>query len=139
MSEQQRNASVELVVPYHDCDPAGVVWHGNYLRYFDEARCAFLDAIDYDYRTMEESGYLWPVIDAKLRYLKPVFYHEKVIVTCRLLEYEYRLRFAYEIRNSSNNVVTEGETVQVAVETATNEMCLGSPDVLLVRLGLTDD
>ena len=38
-------ATVMLTVPFHDADPAGVAWHGNYFRYFDEARCAMLDRI----------------------------------------------------------------------------------------------
>ena len=49
-------ATVEITVPYHDCDPGGVVWHGNYLRYFDAARCALLDTISYGYLEMAAAG-----------------------------------------------------------------------------------
>ena len=62
-------ATVEVLVAYHDCDPAGVVWHGNYLRYFDKARCVLLDKINYGYIEMEKAGHVWPVIDANVRYL----------------------------------------------------------------------
>jgi len=133
------DAKVELLVPYHDCDPAGVVWHGNYLRYFDEARCALLDSIDYGYREMEASGFLWPVIDAQLRFVRPLRYHEKFTVECRLLEYEYRMVMEYTVLNAAGEIATSGKTVQVAVDVSNNEMCLGSPQVLLDKLGIDAD
>ena len=138
-NEAVLTAKVELVIPYHDCDPAGVVWHGNYLRYFDEARCALLDSIDYGYREMEKSGYLWPVIDAKLRYSMPLRYHEKIEVQCGLVEYEYRMVMEYTVLNSAGKVATAGRTVQVAVDESTGDMCLGSPAVLFEKLGLSQD
>ena len=130
------SASVELEVPYHDCDPAGVVWHGNYLRYFDEARCRLLDKINYGYIEMEANGHVWPVIDAKLRYAGSVRFHDRITVTATLEEYEYRLRLSYKVFNQAGELVTKGMTVQVAVDLESGEMLLGSPQILLDRLGV---
>ena len=129
-------ATVEVLVAYHDCDPAGVVWHGNYLRYFDEARCVLLDKINYGYIEMEKAGHVWPVIDANVRYLKTVGFDEKIQVTARLEEYEYRLKLSYQVHNSAGALVTKGMTVQVAVNKETEKMCMGSPRVLFERLGI---
>ena len=129
-------ATVEITVPYHDCDPGGVVWHGNYLRYFDAARCALLDTISYGYLEMAAAGHVWPIIDLNIRYLRPVKFHETIRVVAKLEEYEYRLLMTYQIISSAGEVTTEGVTKQVAVDLETNEMCLGSPQVLLDRLGL---
>jgi len=129
-------ATVEITVPYHDCDPGGVVWHGNYLRYFDEARCALLDQINYGYKEMADTGHVWPVIDLNIRYVKPVRFHEKITVTAVLEEYEYRLRMTYVVKNAAQEIVTKGMTKQVAVDVETEEMCLGSPQVLFDRLGV---
>ncbi len=132
-------ATVEITIPYHDCDPAAVVWHGNYLRYFDAARCALLDKIDYGYAEMERGGHVWPVIDAQLRYIKAVRFGDTISVTARLLEYEYRLKLEYTVLNDAGEKVTTGVTTQVAIDAATGEMILGSPQVLLERLGAVDD
>ncbi|MGZ5781545.1 MAG: acyl-CoA thioesterase, partial [Burkholderiaceae bacterium] len=61
-------AEVELQVQFFDLDPMEIVWHGNYVKYLEIARCALLDSIDYNYVQMKESGYAWPIIDMHLRY-----------------------------------------------------------------------
>ena len=113
-----------------------IVWHGNYLKYFEIARCALLDEVGYNYDQMGASGYAWPVIDAKVRFGKPARFGDELKVTAAIREYEHRLRISYEIRNQQNQRLTRGSTVQVAVDLATNEMCYRSPDVLLQRLGV---
>jgi acyl-CoA thioester hydrolase len=85
---------------------------------------------------MAAAGHVWPVIDLNIRYLRPVKFHETITVVAKLEEYEYRLRMSYKIMNAAGEVTTEGITKQVAVDLKTNEMCLGSPQVLFDRLGL---
>ena len=87
---------------------------------------------------MEASGYVWPIIDVKIRYIRTVRFHEVVRVSARLEEYEYRLKIAYVVTNDQDQVVTEGMTTQVAVDATKGEMCLGSPEVLLQRLGVNE-
>ena len=78
-------ATVSVTVPYQDADPAGVAWHGNYFRYFDLARCALLEIFDYGYERMAESGYVWPVVDTRVRYIRPIYYHQKIAIRATLL------------------------------------------------------
>ena len=47
---------ITLTIPFYDLDPLEIVWHGNYARYFEQARCALLDKIGYNYNAMKESG-----------------------------------------------------------------------------------
>jgi acyl-CoA thioester hydrolase len=127
-------ASVMLTVPFHDADPAGVAWHGNYFRYFDEARCALLDRIGYGYRQMMESGLLWPIVQAEVKYVRALPFDSRISVVARLVEWDYRLKIAYEIFDAGNSRTTTGHTVQVAVDAVTGEMHIGAPDVLRERL-----
>ncbi|WP_354001884.1 acyl-CoA thioesterase [Sinobacterium norvegicum] len=129
-------AVVEIKIPFHDTDPMGVVWHGNYFRYFEVARCQLLDQIDYNYRTMTESGYTWPVVDTRVKYLRSAFFEQVVTVTATLAEYENRLKLNYEIRNSEAEIITKGYTIQVAVDNSSGEMCYRSPAVLFEKLSL---
>jgi acyl-CoA thioester hydrolase len=121
-------------VPFHDADPAGVVWHGNYFKYFDAARCVILDNLQYGYMEMAESGHLWPVVDARVKYIGAIYYDETVIVRARLVEWEYRLKFDFEITGEDGARRTTGHTVHVAVDTATREMNFSVPKLLSERI-----
>lgn len=137
MSAPLRQATVEVVAPFYDVDPLKVVWHGHYVKYFELARCALLDELEYNYAEMEASGYAWPVTDLRIRYSRPARLKQKLAVTASLLEYEHRLRIAYRIRDAaSGELLTKGETTQVAVHIAKREMCFVSPAILFQKLGL---
>jgi len=127
-------ATVEIRVPFQDADPAGVAWHGNYFRYFDTARCALLEQIGYSYREMAESGYMWPIVDTRVKYIRAVGYDHVIHISAKLIEWEYRLKIEYEIHDDEGQCVTKGYTIQVAVEEATGELCIGSPPALADRL-----
>jgi len=131
--EYPLQAEVLIRVPFHDADPAGVAWHGNYFRYFDAARCALLEQIEYSYAAMAESGYMWPIVDTRVKYIKPLHYDQEVRVTAVLEEWEYRLRIAYEVW-AEGQCATRAHTVQVAVDATTGELQLGSPQVFIDRL-----
>ena len=132
----KRSAEVVIQVPFHDVDLVGIVWHGHYAKYFELARCALLESFDYNYDRMMASGYGWPVIDLRLRYVKPAQFGQKIRVRATLLEWENRLRIEYLVSDdASGERLTKGESVQVAVNMVTREMCMVSPDVLFERLG----
>ena len=137
-STGQWSAQVELTVQFYDLDPMEVVWHGNYAKYFEVARCAVLDAISYNYAEMKASGYAWPVIDMHVRYLQPMVFGQCIVVRAEIVEWEHRLKLQYAIRDkASGQRLTKGTTMQVAVDLATRLMCLQSPPVLFERLGVT--
>lgn len=130
------HAEIELLVPFHDVDSTGIVWHGSYVKYFEIARCALLDSFNYGYREMKKSGYNWPIVDLHLRYYRALSFDQRVRVRATLVEWEYRLRIKYLIRDAaSDERLTTGRSDQVAVEIATQRMCLPCPDILWKRLG----
>jgi len=128
-------ASVELEVPFQDLDPMNVVWHGNYFRYFEAARAALLRRIDYDYPRMEESGFLWPIVDTRIKYIRPARYAQRLRVTARLVEWENRLRIDYEICDAENGEkLTSGFTIQCAVDARSGELQFVTPEALRRRI-----
>src|SRR6185437_14098534 len=113
-------ATARVEVPFHDVDAMNVCWHGHYLKYFELGRTALLRAFDYDYPAMQASGYLWPIVEAHLKYVRPAAYGQVLEVRTELLEFENRLKIAYEIVDvASQERMTKGYTVQVAVCAAT--------------------
>lgn len=130
-------AEVEILVPFHDVDAMRIVWHGNYVKYFEVARCALLESIDYSYQQMVESGYAWPVIEVKARYGAPARFGDRLLVSATLREWQQRLRITYRVVNAETGKrITRGTSVQVPVSLATDEMLYNAPDVLYEKLGL---
>ncbi|MCC8378460.1 MULTISPECIES: acyl-CoA thioesterase [Xenorhabdus] len=131
------SSEVKLTVPFHDTDPMGVVWHGNYFRYFEIAREALMEQLNYGYREMIASGYVWPVVDAKIKYRRPIEFGQKIRVQATIKEFENRLKLVYQIFDAeSGNKTTTGYTIQVAVAEKTQEMSFVSPDILFERMGV---
>ena len=128
-------SEVEVEVPFHDSDPMGVTWHGNYFRYMETARAALLDSIGYNFRQMLDSGYYWPVVDARIKYVRPTTFGQRLRVTATLAEYENRLKITYTIADvASGDVVTEATTTQAAVHRERGEMSFVSPPVLIDKV-----
>lgn len=125
---------VRIRVPFPDADPAGVVWHGRYFDYFDQARCNLLEKIDYGYKAMAQSGFLWPVVEVKVKYVRAIEFDEVISVRARLVESEYRLKISYEICNDAGVRCTTGYTVQVAIDAGTGALSFEVPSFLRDRI-----
>jgi acyl-CoA thioester hydrolase len=137
LDKHRWSAELELQVQFYDLDPMQIVWHGNYVRYLEVARCALLDQLDYNYPQMQASGYAWPIIDLHLRYAHPATFGQRIKVRASIIEWENRLRIAYVITDSaSGQRLSRGTTTQVAVEIASGEMCFASPPELFQKLGI---
>lgn len=129
------SAEVSIKCQFYDLDPMQVVWHGNYARYLEEARCALLDQRGYNYPEMLRSGYLWPIVDIRIKYVRPIRFAQIVRVLASLEEWENRLRIDYRIRDEmSGEVLTKARTIQVEVSAKTEELCLESPAALVDRV-----
>lgn len=127
--------TIDVEVPFHDVDAMNVAWHGHYVKYLELARCALLRRFDYDYPQMQASGYLWPIVECNLRYVRPALYSQKLRVEATLLEYENRLKIGYVIRDlNSGERMTKAYTVQVAVDASTRELQFVSPAIVLTNL-----
>lgn len=125
---------VTLETQFYDLDPMGVVWHGNYTRFFEQARCKLLDKIGYNYTEMKDSGYVWPIVDLHTKYVRPVRFPQQIVIETTLVEYLNRIKISYILRDDAGNILTKATTTQVAVDAATGELCLESPAVFRARV-----
>ncbi|MEO9275994.1 acyl-CoA thioesterase [Marinomonas sp. 5E14-1] len=130
---------IELEVPFHDVDIIRVAWHGHYAKYMEIARCKLMDSIDYGIIAMEESGFIWPVIDMRIRYAHPLKFGQTFKIRATLVEWENRLKVDYVFLDSQTSKrLTKAYTIQVAVDKNTGEMQYASPSVLLEKLGIPE-
>jgi len=126
---------VEVDVPFHDVDIAGVAWHGHYAKYLENARWALMHRIGYGLDQMIESGYGWPVIELELRYLRFSRFRDRLRVRASLVEWENRLVMHYLVVDAANGErVARGRSVQVAVDIASRELQFVSPRALVERV-----
>lgn len=105
---------------YADTDRSQVVYHANYLRYFEYGRASLMRDAAYPYREIEESGYTYPIIATGLEYFRPLHYDDLMLVHTRPGPRErVKLQFDYTITHSpSGDIVCTGFTRHCAVNGA---------------------
>ncbi|MEM6484268.1 MAG: acyl-CoA thioesterase [Pseudomonadota bacterium] len=124
-------ASVRYEVPFYDVDTYRIVYHGNYPKYFELARCKLLETIGYSYAEMEASGFLFPVIEMQIKYVHPLLFRQVVDIEARLVSWENKLVFRYLISDAEAHTrLTKGMTSQVAISMPERITQFKSPDVL---------
>jgi acyl-CoA thioester hydrolase len=127
--------AVAIKVQFYDLDPLGVVWHGNYPRFLEQARAALFETLGFGYQQMTHSDYAWPIVALNIKYVRPLRLGQMLQVAATLVEYEYRIKINYVITDAvSGERLTKAHTIQVTVERATNELCFATPAPLLEKI-----
>ena len=99
-----------------------------------------LDKIDYNYMAMKATGYVWPIVDLQMRFVRPAKFNQRIRVRAELVEWEYRMKIKYLISDAeTHEALVKGHSIQAAVDAVTGEMSYASPTVFLQRLGIDDD
>lgn len=97
---------------YADTDRSQVVYHGNYLRYFELGRATLMRDAAYPYREVEESGFIYPIIEVGINYFAPLYYDDPLWVFTQPADLErVRLQFNYVItQRDTNEIICKGFT-----------------------------
>jgi acyl-CoA thioester hydrolase len=126
------STEIEIKAPFYDVDSMRIVFHGNYVKYLEDARCALLEKIGYDYEAMEESGYAWPVVGISIKYINPIRFKQVVKICVTLVEYENCIKMKYILTDAkTGKKIAKAETTQMAINIATMEALYFSPQILL--------
>ena len=103
-------------VRYAETDQMGVVYHGNYLAWFEVARTRMFKEVGLSYKKIEEDGYHLPVLEVAVKYLSPALYDDDVVVVAKLLEKPIlRIKVHYEIFRGDTLLVT-GTTTHAFID-----------------------
>jgi acyl-CoA thioester hydrolase len=112
-------SEIVVRVNYSETDQMGVVYHANYLVWFEVGRVEFIRKLGMDYRSMErEDGIGIAVVDVSARYKYPARYDDELIIETRLVAARGAVvKFVYRIvRSADGMLLCEGETVHVVVD-----------------------
>lgn len=106
-----------LRVRYQETDQMGVVFHGNYVTWFEIGRTELIRSAGYDYKAIEQGGLLLPVIDLKCQYELPAHYDDTLLICTRIAEFSpVRLSFESEIRRVDNDQYSNHPAVCLSEE-----------------------
>ena len=136
-SNENKTCEVHLTVPFHDLDPMHIVWHGNYMKYFDVARFALFDRCGIDlYEYSKDSLIIFPIIKTNTKHIMALRNKDKFIVQATVLEAKAKIVIDFQIRRSETGVIcTKGRSEQVAVKLPEMEMLFEIPDDIRRALG----
>lgn len=128
-------SEVQLRVRYAETDQMGYVYYGNYAAYFEVARVEALRSLGFSYKKLEEDGVMLPVLDFSVKYNKPAFYDDLLIIKTTIIEIPTaRIRFRYETYNDKDVLLNTAETTLVFIDRATNRPC-PAPQVFRDAIG----
>ena len=120
----------ELAVRFSDTDAMAVVWHGNYIKYFEDAREFFGQKFGLEYLEMYHNGYFTPIVRSEIDHKAPIQYGEKVIIKVTYQKSaSAKLISHYEVRNlSTGQIAALGKTIQVFLEAKSRTLELMKPE-----------
>ena len=122
---------LDYEIPFHDNDMVGIVWHGNYFKYFEMARDKLLERLDL---SVPQYHIGLPVIKSYSRYRQPLTFMDHIKIYASISEYENYLNFDFAVQNAAGKVVTEGYTKHAAFDLQKRELLFAVPDFIQQRI-----
>jgi len=139
-NKKQISHEVKLSVPFNDLDPMHIVWHGNYLKYFDIARFGLFSSAGIDlYEFYKKTNYLFPLTKTSTKHIIPLKYNDAFTCKATVIEAQIKIVIDFEIRrpgrSGSDEVCTKGRGEQVAVKYPEMEIMFEIPGEIRKALG----
>ena len=124
----------KIRVRYGETDQMSFVYYGVYAQYYEVGRVELLRSLGITYKELEESGYALPVVNLQIKYNKPAYYDDELIIRTTIKEMpSARITFYYETMNSKGELLNTGEVVLVFMDKKTGRPCL-VPAIVLDKL-----
>jgi acyl-CoA thioester hydrolase len=119
----------EVRVRFNEADPLGIVWHGHYIRYFEDGRESFGSKYGLSYLDFYNQGYIVPIVSINCDYKRSLKYGDRLVVETVYLPCEAaKLKFDYRLYNAgSGELVAKGSSVQVFLERNNSVLQLTNP------------
>ena len=109
-------------VRYGETDQMGFCYYGNYAQFYEVGRVEALRSLGFTYKKLEERGILLPVLEYKIKYFKPAYYDDELLIKTMIKEVpKVRITFYYEMFNSNSEKINEGEVILVFIDQNTKK------------------
>jgi len=136
-AQKRQSHEVKMKVPFFDLDPMQMVWHGNYMKYFDIARSELFDALGVDlFDFHDRTRYIFPIIRTAVKHIHPLRRGDEFICRAIVKEARTKIVVAFEIRLVADGTIcARGTTEQAAVLAPEMEMVYTIPEEIRRTLG----
>lgn len=120
---------MEVLVRFNEADPLGIVWHGHYIRYFEDGREDFGNQYGIGYLDFFNNGFVIPVVNVDCSYKKSLRYGDSVIVETSFIPCDAaKIQFSYRLFNKKTmDLVASGNSVQVFLDKENSSLQLQNP------------
>lgn len=106
----------EIEVRYGETDQMGVVYHANYVVWFELGRTKFLADLGFKYSDLEDQNLVFPIREVQVEYLKPVKYGEDISVFTQVAEFSsIKTKYYHEIKNKDGELKAKAYTTVICV------------------------
>ena len=124
------SSEIEIDIRFSETDAMGVVWHGNYLKFFEDGREAFGKTFGLEYLTIFDQGYYTPIVKSEIDHKAPVYYGQAIkVITKYIPSKSAKIMFEYEVVNlTTGEICAVGKTMQVFLEKESRTLELLTPD-----------
>ncbi len=127
-------STTKITISFNDLDPMNIVWHGNYVKYLEQARCEMFKKIGYTYMDMYKDNYMYPIAKMDLKFIKSASLDDEIDVCCVLEEIEPAMVISYEIFNSkTGEKIFKAKSTQIAVLADTQKSVYIAPKKLVEK------
>ncbi len=107
----------QVRIRFVETDPLGIVWHGNYIQYFEDGREAFGRHHGISYLDQKKYGFATPIVKSSTDHKLPLRYGDIATINTIFVDSPAaKMIFRYEVYNQDGDLVCTGETVQVFVD-----------------------
>lgn len=122
--------TIQILVRFNEADPLGIVWHGHYIRYFEDAREAFGKEYNMGYMHFFKKDVVVPIVHAECNYKRSLKFGDSVIVKAIYEPCEAaKIIFKYELTKPGQpGIIATGTTTQVFLDKNTETLLLNNPD-----------
>ena len=136
-AQKRQSHEIKMKVPFFDLDPLQIVWHGNYLKYFDIARSELFDGLGVDlFEFHDRTRYIFPIIRSSVKHIHPLKRGDEFICRATVKDARSKIVVAFEVRLVADGTVcARGTTEQAAVLAPEMEMVYTIPEEISRALG----
>ncbi|PWT78682.1 MAG: 4-hydroxybenzoyl-CoA thioesterase [Bacteroidetes bacterium] len=127
--QNELTEKTEVLVRFNEADPLGIVWHGHYIRYFEDGREAFGNKYGIGYLDFYKRGLIVPVVSIQCDYKRSLRYGDRVVVETKFIPCEAaKLKFIYRLfKTSSGELIASGSSLQVFLDKESSTLQLTNP------------
>lgn len=118
-------SETKVRVRYGETDQMGYAYYGIYAQYYEVGRVEAMRMLGFSYKDVENKGIMMPVLEYNIKYKKPAYYDDEILIITMLKEMPngVKLNFEYECFNQNNELLNSGNVTLAVIDKTTNKLC----------------